>query len=97
MTMLYACMICGQRSSTPRCDRHPLPRRARGRAFEATRLRIAARDRWICQICGGAIDPALRRPHPDALHIHHRAPRASGGGDSDDNLQAAHALCNLRA
>jgi 5-methylcytosine-specific restriction endonuclease McrA len=95
--MLYACPVCARPSRTRRCPRHPLARRARGNAFEPTRLRIAVRDRWTCQLCGGAIDPALRRPHPQSLHIHHKVPRASGGSDADYNLQATHALCNLRA
>ena len=75
--------------------RAPRAPRPRGNAFEATRQRIASRDGWTCQICGEPIDPGLRKPHPRALHIHHRIARVNGGSDADHNLAATHADCNL--
>jgi 5-methylcytosine-specific restriction endonuclease McrA len=94
--MQYACIVCGRRASGRRCDRHQLRRRARGNAFKPTRERIAARDGWVCQLCGDPINPVLRRPHPQALHVDHVTPHADGGTDADANLRATHALCNLR-
>lgn len=53
--------------------------------WQATRLRIAERDDYTCQICGllalkGTVD--------------HIAPRAAGGSNDDNNLQWAHRGCN---
>lgn len=94
---LQTCVKCGRPSRGPRCRRHPLRPRARGNAFEPTRQRVAARDRWTCVLCGEPIDPALRKPHPRALSIHHGNRRADGGDDRDSNLHATHAICNQRA
>jgi 5-methylcytosine-specific restriction endonuclease McrA len=92
---LRTCAVCGTPTREARCPRHQLAPRARGRAFDQTRAAVAARDHWTCGICGGPIDPALRRPHPDALHIDHVEPRAGGGSDAPSNLRATHARCNL--
>jgi len=56
----------------------------------ARRRRIYRRDRGRCGFCGQPV--AF-----DQLHLDHKLPRIAGGGDEDDNLQAAHAVCNLRA
>lgn len=69
----------------------------RGRAWDRIRMAVAERDRWVCQLCGEAIDPALKRPHPRALHAHHVIELAAGGSDAMSNLQASHARCNERA
>lgn len=91
---LQTCRVCSRPSRSPRCDRHQLPPRPRGNAFEPTRQRVAERDGWTCALCGEAIDPALRKPHPDALHIDHLEQRAAGGSDDPSNLRATHARCN---
>ena len=95
MPRLRTCEVCGAPTSSRRCRKHALPPAPRGRAFDARRLRIAERDNWTCQLCGRAIDPTLRKPNPDALHIDHVKPRAAQGDDSDANLRATHARCNL--
>jgi 5-methylcytosine-specific restriction endonuclease McrA len=77
--------------------RGPVRAHQRGKLFEETRQRIAARDRWRCQLCWQPIDPALRKPHPRALAVGHRVALADGGTDVDGNLEASHAECNLRA
>ena len=41
-----------------------------------------------CGICGDQL--------AGEIHIDHIIPRALGGPDTLDNLQAAHAVCNLR-
>lgn len=94
---LKTCVVCSKPSRGPRCSDHPLRPRARGNSFEPTRQRVAARDRWTCQLCGQPIDRTLRKPHPQALDIHHRQRRADGGDERDQNLAAAHAICNQRA
>ena len=46
------------------------------------------RQRGLCGIC--------REPLAGDIHLDHVIPRALGGPDTLDNLQAAHAVCNLR-
>lgn len=68
--------------------------RKRRTIHPATRRRILNRDGWTCQICQQPIDPTLRHPHRDAGCLDHRIPYSRGGPDTDDNLQAAHWICN---
>ena len=88
-TTARACNICGRRTTLgPRCERCALRPRPRGRAWEATRLRIFQRDGWHCQVqlscCTGA-----------ATQIDHIVQLAKGGSDEDSNLRAACSPCNL--
>jgi len=53
-------------------------------AFKAQRLRVLARDQYICQYCGT----------PGATHCDHVVAKVDGGGDEMDNLVAACARCN---
>lgn len=59
-----------------------------GYLSRSIRNRIVERDNWICQLCGRPIDDRFD------LTIDHKIPRANGGSDEDDNLQAAHRFCN---
>lgn len=72
----------------------PLRDRPRGNAFEPTRQRVAARDGWRCRRCGKPIDPALKRPHPRALVVHHVEELSDRGSDADANLAPMHADCH---
>lgn len=58
--------------------------------------RICARDRFICWICTGRIDPSIRAPHRRAPSVDHVIPLSAGGSDDDANLRAAHFGCNSR-
>jgi len=59
--------------------------------------RICARDGWVCWICHGRIDPAIRPPHRRAGSADHVVGLVSEGGPDDDaNLRAAHFGCNSR-
>lgn len=60
-----------------------------GRRVGRTRQVILARDEHTCQGCGAG---PLR---PDELHVDHIIPRAMGGTDTADNLQALCVRCNL--
>ncbi len=66
-----------------------------------SRLAVAERDHWICQICGDWIDPDAPHKLPDGswnpryLHIDHIIPLSKGGVESYANVQAAHATCNI--
>lgn len=86
---MKACVVCGTPSRLARCPRHQLRSRPRGNAFEPTRRRILERDGYRCQIqldgCTGT-----------ATHVDHITPLSKGGVDTDFNLQAACAHCNLR-
>lgn len=72
-------------------------RRARGGRTVVNRWgQICERDGWRCWICGAAIDPAARMPHPLAGTADHVVPLLLGGSDDDSNLRAAHFQCNSR-
>lgn len=68
---------------------HEWDKRRRWERDQVERLMIAERDEWTCGICGGLIER-------DDLHIDHIFPLRLGGSSDPSNLQAAHALCNLK-
>ena len=51
---------------------------------------LCREQRGVCGICKQRIEPWER------MHIDHIVPRSKGGSDKRSNLQAAHAVCNLR-
>ncbi len=53
------------------------------------RAAVLERDGLVCQLCGDDVEP-------DDVHLDHRLPHSLGGLDTLDNLQVAHALCNMR-
>ena len=73
----------------------PKRRRVYRTGEKINRLEIFERDRWVCGICGGEIDKAIRLPHPMAATLDHVLPLAEGGLHITENVQAAHALCNF--
>jgi hypothetical protein len=59
------------------------------------RLRIAARDAWICHRCCLPIDSALSSPHPLAATTDHYPVTSNDGGPPIQvNLKITHSLCN---
>lgn len=53
------------------------------------------REEQCCWLCGKAIDPKLRYPHPYSGSADHVVPRADGGDPfARSNLRAAHLRCN---
>lgn len=60
------------------------------------RVSVFERDEWRCGICATAIDPEVHYPDPQSVSVDHIVPRSRGGSDDQDNLQAAHLICNLR-
>ena len=52
--------------------------------FKRQRLRVLARDQYVCQYCGT----------PGATHCDHVVAKVDGGGDEMENLVAACAKCN---
>ena len=74
-------------------------RRARilGNGFETyDRTVIFERDGWVCQLCYLPIDPEVTWPNPGFGTIDHIVPLVLGGSDTEDNVQAAHLVCNTR-
>jgi 5-methylcytosine-specific restriction endonuclease McrA len=61
-------------------------------------LRIAERDKWVCQLCLEPVDPSLRGKvnHPMAPSLDHIVPHYQGGDSKDSNLQLAHIDCNSK-
>ena len=57
---------------------------------KSIREAVIARDGMCCQLCGGEI--ASRRD----LHVDHIHPYSHGGETVIENLQVAHAACNVR-
>lgn len=58
------------------------------------RQRILAQDEWTCYLCKGHIPSDKRWPHPLSGTVDHVIPRSADGPDTDDNLRAAHWVCN---
>lgn len=93
---------------SPECSRLTIHQRNR-KHLHARRARLLAatveafdpyevfdRDGWICQICGGEIDPAARRPDQLCVSLDHIIPLSRGGEHSRANTQAAHLICNVK-
>ena len=54
--------------------------------YRKQRLRVLARDGYMCQLCGTTEEP---------FHIDHIVPRSKGGTADMDNLQVLCKRCNL--
>lgn len=78
---------------------HSRLRRARLRQVhvEPVSLQVVAeRARFICGLCGGAVNMTLRRPNMYSPSLDHIVPLASGGAHAYENVQLAHLRCNFR-
>lgn len=62
-----------------------------------SRADVYARDGWVCQLCGEAVDPEREYPDPLAASLDHVVPLSRGGTHESTNLQLAHLSCNARA
>jgi len=60
------------------------------------RYLVFARDNWTCKICNEPVNRKARWPEPDYPTIDHIHPVSRGGSHELDNLQCAHATCNLK-
>ena len=72
-------------------------RRARtaGAGYKTLSFRtVAERDNWVCQLCGGLVDPAVEWPDPMTATLDHIIPLSQGGDHSEANGQLAHWRCN---
>lgn len=58
------------------------------------RREIFDRDDWTCQLCGLEIYESSTYPDPDSPSIDHIVPLSRGGAHSQENVQAAHLICN---
>lgn len=58
-------------------------------------VRIAARDKWCCKLCGKPVDKALQWPHPLSKSFDHVVPLSRGGEHVAANVQLSHLRCNV--
>jgi hypothetical protein len=65
--------------------------------YSVNPLKVFARDRWRCQLCG-CTTPKHRRgtTHSRAPELDHIVPISAGGGHTWDNVQCACRTCNIR-
>lgn len=66
--------------------------RGYGRAWDELRARVLWRDKWLCQ-CGECRKVGRVRL---ATEVDHIVPKAKGGTDALDNLQAINRECHQR-
>lgn len=59
-------------------------------------LDVFERDGWRCGICDDLIDRSLVWPDPLCVTLDHIIPLSEGGTHTWDNVQAAHARCNIQ-
>lgn len=52
-------------------------------------------DGWVCQLCGGPVDPDLRAPDQYSVSLDHIVPMEHGGDHVRENVQTAHLTCNV--
>lgn len=85
------CSSCGDILRRRTARRHCLRCRPPGKSGTRAHLPDLIRaQRGACGICSKPLPIEL-----DDIHVDHIIPRAHGGTDSVDNLQATHAHCNL--
>jgi len=77
-----------------RAERRPLPK-SRGQARKDVGRALHEFDSDLCGICATPIDIALAFPHPGSLQLDHIYPLAGYGRNTWDNIQLAHAHCNV--
>jgi 5-methylcytosine-specific restriction endonuclease McrA len=99
-TFEVACPQCGRVAARQHSVRLPFVRydpeltrpRSGSKSTLARRLKVAARDGWLCHLCGEPVDPAGQGE--DAPSIDHVVPRSRGGSSRQENLRLAHKRCN---
>src|SRR5262249_20867718 len=62
--------------------------KAQARNLAAQARRIARRQGYVCVHCKGELF------NGEDLHLDHRAPRAQGGSDNDENRRLVHLYCH---
>lgn len=73
-------------------------RRALMRGSAAERIDYEAawdRDGGCCWLCGEAVDPSLKYPHPMYRSWDHVKPISAGGSHTMDNIALSHLRCNI--
>jgi 5-methylcytosine-specific restriction endonuclease McrA len=65
---------------------------------KSTRMRVHARDKWTCWLCGyQTIESGASLPDSEDWDaaVDHVVPHAHGGSSKADNLRTAHRWCNM--
>lgn len=73
-------------------ERHARKRAVMVESFDE--LEIFERDGWICQLCGGPVDPAEGPRSSRSKSLDHIVPLTRGGLHTRVNSQLAHLGCN---
>ncbi len=60
----------------------PTPGRYDGRPMRRLRVRVK-NEEPVCWLCGQAIDPDLKAPHPQSFSLDHVQPVTLGGSELD--------------
>lgn len=93
-TNLALVRYCSDRCASNASKHRRRARKRDGAVYPVRRGWIFDRDDWTCKLCGDLILREVKTPHPLAPTLDHIIPLAKGGAHSEDNLQAAHFLCN---
>lgn len=85
-----------KRNNPDRMQEYHRRRRARIAGGAVDEIDLGALWNGECGICGGALDPGLAHPDPMSKSVDHIVPLARGGAHTQQNLQWAHLICNMR-
>jgi 5-methylcytosine-specific restriction endonuclease McrA len=96
---VQTCPTCRKKRQRKLYGGHKHTDRARrfgvARRYNIDPLKVFARDRWHCQLCGRATPQRLRgSTKPTAPELDHIVPLSAGGGHTWDNVQCACRSCN---
>lgn len=99
---MVRCVGCAELAKKARHKQAKLAReamlrgRGRGDAYERVDpIKVLARDKWTCQLCGIKTPMKLRGTHKDnAPEVDHIIPLSKGGSHTYANLQCACRKCN---
>jgi len=73
-------------------------RKLRQRGLETVVIplgQVYRRDRGRCGLCGTHVNATLKYPHPGSATLDHIVPITMGGKHVSENVQLAHARCNI--
>jgi hypothetical protein len=57
---------------------------------------VAARDNYVCYLCGDRVDMTISRLDNFGANLDHVIPISRGGVDSFDNVKLTHRICNIK-
>lgn len=91
---VYCSRECRDADPTRRSRAATLRKIYKSNRAKVVKRKVYERDKWTCQICKEKLNRDVHWNDPMAPSIDHVIPRAKGGSNHIDNLQAAHRKCN---